>query len=213
MHFSPNNHSPKDHSILHCLCSSHLSGAQILQPGIASRPAGVWRRCKTCQSQAAVPSSSKQNPLHFWRRLWIHNHYWHHWDVNSGRDLSPISATNLKTWRKPDLNLLVATHSLLSRVSKEAGNPVTFLPDSLNSTKITSAPFLPAGSWQLQQERPFLYSWGESDQQGNMLERRPDSVLMGLRCPSLQTTRHNLNVASTVEGCEFPLLLSPFLET
>lgn len=45
----------------------------------------------------------------FWRRFW---------DVNSGRHLSQISATNLrKTWRKPDLHLLPATRSLLSSVS------------------------------------------------------------------------------------------------
>lgn len=172
--------SPKNQNILDCLCSSHLRGAKILQPGIASQPAGVWRLSETCQSQAAVTFSSEQNPLRvlFWRRFW---------DVNSGRCLSQISAINFEKDMKT-----TRTSPSPCYLSSSIQCSVTFLTDKLPlfppSILLRSPQYLssiPSGSWLPQQKQPFLYSWAESDQQGNVLERRPDSVLMALRYPSL----------------------------
>lgn len=61
--FDRTTNTPENQNILHCLCSSHLPGAKILQPGTAPQPAGVWRLSETGQSQAAVTFYSEQNPL------------------------------------------------------------------------------------------------------------------------------------------------------
>lgn len=126
-----------------------------------------------------------------------------------------------KTWRKPELHLLCYSFSFIQWFLREAGNLVTFLTDKLplfpRSVLLRLPQYLssiPSGSWQLQQKQPFLYSWGESDQQGNVLERGPGSL-------------HGAQVRQPVgyrwktqpECCQYlrrqwvPLLLSSLLET